>query len=347
MYLLAGGQHQWYNAPSGAAGDPITFTQAMTLDASGHLLVGLTSSINASGAVQAGGFSDTRIVIDGSSNQGIYFTKSGADNGTFRVTSGGNYEWLVKGSGTANMTLDVSGNLLLGTTSPDAPLAFKGVTGKKISLYSGSDYSIGVESSEFRIATSGFTSFYTSGYSGSERARITSSGVLDLATGSGAVGQIQFPATQVASSNANTLDDYEEGTWTPTLVASGATFTYTASRGGTYVKIGRLVFLSGVVSLASKSGGAGSSMGVGGLPFAAGAPDSNGSGQGLVFSAGIGSYTLPAGYAAPNGAVCTPNTSTAYPLLTSTLGGGSTVLNIDSLSGTGYMQFSMTYYANT
>ena len=158
---------------------------------------------------------------------------------------------------------------------------------------------------------------------------------------------ITFPATQSASSNVNTLDDYEEGTWTPILVASGATFTYTASTGGTYVKIGRLVLLSGVVALASKSGGAGSSLAVSGLPFAAGAPDSNGSGQGLVFTAGIGGYTLPSGYAAPSGAVCTPNTSAAYPLLTSTLGSSAAVLNIDSLSGTGYMQFSMTYYANT
>jgi len=38
-----GGQHQWYNAPSGTAGNAITFTQAMTLDASGNLLVGNTT----------------------------------------------------------------------------------------------------------------------------------------------------------------------------------------------------------------------------------------------------------------------------------------------------------------
>lgn len=37
------GQHQWYTAPSGTAGNAITFTQAMTLDASGNLLVGTTS----------------------------------------------------------------------------------------------------------------------------------------------------------------------------------------------------------------------------------------------------------------------------------------------------------------
>jgi len=37
------GEHRWYNAPSGTAGNAITFTQAMTLDASGNLLVGQTS----------------------------------------------------------------------------------------------------------------------------------------------------------------------------------------------------------------------------------------------------------------------------------------------------------------
>ena len=37
------GQHRWYTAPSGTAGNAITFTQAMTLDASGNLLVGKTA----------------------------------------------------------------------------------------------------------------------------------------------------------------------------------------------------------------------------------------------------------------------------------------------------------------
>lgn len=38
------GAHRWYTAPSGTAGQPISFTQAMTLDASGNLLVGTTSA---------------------------------------------------------------------------------------------------------------------------------------------------------------------------------------------------------------------------------------------------------------------------------------------------------------
>jgi hypothetical protein len=48
---------------------------------------------------------------------------------------------------------------------------------------------------------------------------------------------ITFPATQVPSADANTLDDYEEGTWTPSV---GGTATYTAQQ-GKYTKVGRMV----------------------------------------------------------------------------------------------------------
>jgi hypothetical protein len=50
---------------------------------------------------------------------------------------------------------------------------------------------------------------------------------------------ITFPVTQSASSDANTLDDYEEGTWTPTINLLG-TVTYSA-RFGKYQKIGKYV----------------------------------------------------------------------------------------------------------
>ena len=45
------GEFRWYNAPSGTAGNAITFTQAMTLNANGILLVGATTTnANAGGA---------------------------------------------------------------------------------------------------------------------------------------------------------------------------------------------------------------------------------------------------------------------------------------------------------
>ena len=58
-------------------------------------------------------------------------------------------------------------------------------------------------------------------------------------------GQITFPATAVPSSNANTLDDYEEGTWTPTYVFSGGNGTANFSlSAATYTKIGNIVLLN-------------------------------------------------------------------------------------------------------
>jgi hypothetical protein len=53
---------------------------------------------------------------------------------------------------------------------------------------------------------------------------------------------ITFPATQVASADANTLDDYEEGTWTPTLIRLFGPSAYTfTNQTGNYTKIGRIV----------------------------------------------------------------------------------------------------------
>ena len=60
---------------------------------------------------------------------------------------------------------------------------------------------------------------------------------------------IAFPATQNASSNVNTLDDYEEGTWTPVLFATGATFNYTVQQGA-YTKIGNSVTATCTITLA-------------------------------------------------------------------------------------------------
>ncbi len=49
LYAQGSGAHIWFTAPSGTAGSAITFTQAMTLDASGHLLIGPTVSSGTGG----------------------------------------------------------------------------------------------------------------------------------------------------------------------------------------------------------------------------------------------------------------------------------------------------------
>ena len=66
-------------------------------------------------------------------------------------------------------------------------------------------------------------------------------------------GQLRFPAVQLASTSANDLDDYEEGTWTPVFGGSGTTSgqVYTTQI-GRYVKIGKIVHVSGRVQLSTK-----------------------------------------------------------------------------------------------
>jgi hypothetical protein len=65
-----------------------------------------------------------------------------------------------------------------------------------------------------------------------------------------ASGGIKFPATQVASGDANTLDDYEEGTWTPTTNQTAGTYT---AQHGYYTKIGRFVHVSARVDATGAS----------------------------------------------------------------------------------------------
>jgi hypothetical protein len=73
-------------------------------------------------------------------------------------------------------------------------------------------------------------------------AAVTAFSNVPLLTGGG----VKFPATQVASADPNTLDDYEEGTWTPTQGA-GWTITGTFVASGQYRKIGGLVAYWGLV----------------------------------------------------------------------------------------------------
>ena len=113
-----------------------------------------------------------------------------------------------------------------------------------------------------------------------ERLRITSGGDIQVANGnlvfSTAGTGIDFSNSGVVGSGTTTssvLDDYEEGTWTPTFTGPGATFTY-SSQQGNYIKIGTLVYAAFFVQISAVSGGSGT-CGIGGLPFTTGNSASN------------------------------------------------------------------------
>ena len=104
----------------------------------------------------------------------------------------------------------------------------------------------------------------------------TNSGTLISATTIGVGGTtpsasgagISFPATQSASSDANTLDDYEEGSFQPTLTDSSGNSATMDINTFRYTKVGQLVFFTGTLSWTSTTAlVAGSRLRLTGLPF--------------------------------------------------------------------------------
>ncbi len=114
------------------------------------------------------------------------------------------------------------------------------------------------------------------------------------------IGQLAFPATQNPSTDANTLDDYEEGVWAPALNFGGAAvgMTYATTPAGRYTKIGRTVFATGSLTLSAKGSSTGAAT-IAGLPFTSandGIPQSApiGFASGMSTVSGAVLATLPA-----------------------------------------------------
>lgn len=85
------------------------------------------------------------------------------------------------------------------------------------------------------------------------------------ATASASGSGISFPASRSASTDANTLDDFEEGTWTPTCSSSSGTITTVGSVGGTYQIVGSRINVQGFATITTNGTGSGVNI-LGGLP---------------------------------------------------------------------------------
>jgi hypothetical protein len=117
LYSHSSGAHQWFTAPSGTAGNAISFTQAMTLDASGNLAVGTTTT----------GLND-RMRVEGTearirsrnSTSGTEMYMGSMSSNEARLWTSTSTDLTFGTNNTERMRLDASGNLIT-TVNSTAP----------------------------------------------------------------------------------------------------------------------------------------------------------------------------------------------------------------------------------
>jgi len=163
-------------------------------------------------------------------------------------------------------------------------------------------------------------------FSGSEKYRFNTDGTLQVGSG------IVFPSTQVASAGANTLDDYEEGTFSPTVEGSSTAGTATYSvQIGKYTKIGNQVSI--LIDLAWSGGTGTGILRIVGLPFTNVAFNTAGT-IGFINDIALTASNYATTYVAPS--------STRLDFVQSPTGGGS-VTDV-SYDAAGRLIISATYF---
>lgn len=208
----------------------------------------------------------------------------GATNNTMALYTGGTERMRIDSSGnlsTLNSTaLNWSTNISGGNTFGNASGSSLVVKTTSLSTSFNSAFAVdGTHSSQVSTINIKALGVYSGGYDSelafhttvgstlTERMRITKNGNLKFPNGYG----IDFSATAGGSSSSSLLDDYEEGTWTPSITFGGAStgITY-ASAQARYTKVGRQVSVTCYILMTNKGSATGSAR-IAGLPFAAAA----------------------------------------------------------------------------
>lgn len=151
---------------------------------------------------------------------------------------------------------------------------------------------------------------------------------------------IAFPASAISSSDPNTLDEYEEGTWTPQVYvgSTAATMGSSSLNFGTYVKIGRMVYVTARVVTSNFNGGSGTFY-IYGLPFTCTTYSRSG-GAFQFFD-----FSIPSGFTQVNPSIAADTTYVRYDMFR---GSGSSDLMTGAQVQNGYGSgFGLTYISST
>jgi hypothetical protein len=169
---------------------------------------------------------------------------------------------------TAKLFWDASAESLgIGTSSPNANLEVIGNYRQKALAGNSQGFNLTINNTTDVVdLTNYYNAAMTFGTNNTERMRIDSGGYLIVPNG------VTLGTAVGTYAAANTLDDYEEGTWTPALEASTTNPTPTAVtvNNATYTKVGRMVHIQAYITVNLTSIGSGGAQ-ITGLPFTVGA----------------------------------------------------------------------------
>ena len=135
IYSQGTGTHAWYTAASGTAGNTITFTQAMTLDASGNLGIGTTSP--------AAPLHVSGVNLDTNAFRIVSTTGTNASAGTFRNTGGAFYIGLDNSAGSRIQVSSGSAYAACVWHEGAYPIAFGTSNAERARITSGGDFLVG------------------------------------------------------------------------------------------------------------------------------------------------------------------------------------------------------------